>query len=76
MRKAEHGWSEGEVVLVHFDGDKMGIKQLRNAIILKGLALHHVAPVACGVSHGQEDRLVFHSGFLKSLRAPGIPVNL
>jgi len=37
--------------------------------------LHRMAPVAGGVSDGQENRFVLFCGFFKGLIAPGKPVD-
>ena len=53
-------------VLVHIGG---------HGLVLEGLPLHDVAPVAGGVADGQQDRLVLGPRLLKGLRSPGIPVD-
>ncbi len=37
--------------------------------------LHHMAPVAGGISDRQKNGFVFFAGFFKGLFAPGIPVH-
>ena len=43
--------------------------------VLEGLLLHHVAPVAGGVAHRQEDRPAGAPGLLEGLVAPRVPVD-
>ena len=44
-------------------------------LVLEGLALHDVAPMARRVADREEDRLVLAACFFESFRAPGIPVH-
>ena len=53
-------------MLVHYAG---------YLVVLKGLPLHYVAPVAGGVANAEEDGLVLLPGFLQGLLAPGVPVH-
>ncbi len=58
---------------VHFDGDEMRVEVGGDVVVLKGLALHDVAPVAGGVAGGEEDGLALGAGFGEGLLAPGQP---
>src|SRR5690348_15894776 len=53
----------------------MLVQECRDRFILKALALHHMAPVACAVANGEKDRLLFGFGFLERFLAPGEPIN-
>ena len=53
-------------VLVHVGGHRL---------VLEGLPLHDVAPVAGGVADGEQDRLVLGPRPAECLRSPGIPVD-
>jgi len=60
---------------IHLDGDEVLVEDLRHILSFERLALHHVAPVAGRVAHGQEDRLVLLPGLSERLRPPGVPVD-
>ena len=47
----------------------------RDVLVLEGLALHHVAPVAGRVADAEEDGLVLGPRAAQRLVAPGIPVD-
>ena len=53
-------------VLVHYEGD---------LVVLEGLPLHNVAPVARRVADAEEYGLVLLAGLLQGLLSPGIPVH-
>ena len=55
-----------DVVLVHYAGD---------LVVLEGLALHDVAPVAGRVADAQQDGLVLVPGPLEGLLTPRVPVH-
>jgi hypothetical protein len=65
----------GAFFAIHFDGDEIAIQQIRNPLVLKGLALHHVAPVASRITDRKEDRLVFAPRGFKRFRTPCVPVH-
>jgi hypothetical protein len=60
---------------VYFYRDEGAVQNFGDLIVLKRFALHDVAPMARGITDGEEDWLVFVTGFFKSLFAPGIPVH-
>ena len=49
----------GALLAVDLDVDEPLVHQLGDLRVAEDLSLHHVAPVACGISHREEDRLVF-----------------
>jgi len=61
---------------IHFDADKVFIEELPNFLTLKRLSLHHVAPVASGVTHREKYEFVLLPCLLKCLLAPGVPRKL
>ena len=52
-------------MLVHDGGD---------LFVLKGFALHDVAPVAGGVADAEQDRFVLHFCLVQGFLAPWVPV--
>ena len=58
---------------VDLDGDEMVVEHLGHRLILEGLALHDVAPVAGAVADAQEDGPVELAGFGQGQGAPGPP---
>ncbi|GIW06514.1 MAG: hypothetical protein KatS3mg060_1319 [Dehalococcoidia bacterium] len=60
---------------IHLDIDEQIVHQGGNLLILEGLTLHHVAPVAGRIPNGKQDRLVFLFGTSQCFVAPGIPVD-
>ena len=59
---------------VHLDGHVAFVEDSPDVVVLEGLPLHHVAPVAGGVAHREEDGLVLAASFLEGLLPPGVPV--
>ena len=51
------------------------VEQLVDSRILKGFTFHDVAPVACGVADGEEDRTIFVFRSLQRFLAPRVPVH-
>ena len=80
---AGHGLAKGHIehvevrafLAVHLDGHHDGAHERGHVLVLEGLALHDVAPVAGGVADGQEDGFVFGPGLGKGFLTPGIPVH-
>ena len=60
---------------VHLDGDEVLVEDLRHIFSFEGLALHHVTPVAGGITDRQEDGLVLLFRLLQRVFAPRIPVH-
>ena len=60
---------------VDLDADEAVVQQRGHLRILEGLVLHHVAPVAGGITDGQEHRAVQLPGALEGLVPPGVPVD-
>ena len=60
---------------IHLDRNEIAIQQPRDVRILEGLALHDVAPVAGGIAHRKEHRLVFAQRLFERLLAPRIPIH-
>ena len=65
----------GPLLPVHLDVDEGVVHHLGHHRVLEGLVGHHVAPVARGVSDGQEDGLVLATGSLEGLLSPGVPID-
>ncbi len=65
----------GPLLAVHLDGDEVLVQEPRDLQVLEGLLLHHVAPVAGGVAHREEDRAAGAPGLVEGLVAPGAPVH-
>ena len=61
---------------IHFDADEVFIEELPNFLTLKRLSLHHVAPVASGVTHREKYEFVLLPCLLKCLLTPGVPRKL
>ena len=59
---------------VHLHGHEVLVHEPRDLLVLEGLTLHDVAPVAGRVSDTQEDRLVLRPGPRQGIFAPGVPV--
>ena len=60
---------------VHLDADEMLVEERRELLVLEGLALHDMAPVAGRIADAQEDGLVLALGFGEGLVAPGKPIH-
>ena len=65
----------GALLAIDFDANKILVEDRGDLGVFKRLLLHHVAPVAGGVSDAQEDGFVFIPGLLESCFAPGIPIH-
>ena len=60
---------------VYFYRNKRPVQNLGDIVVLKRFPFHNVAPMARGITDGEEDGLVFVTGFFESLVAPRIPVH-
>ena len=60
---------------VDLDVDEEPVHQLRGLGVLEGLVGHHVAPVASGVAHRQQDRPALAGGPFQGLVTPRVPVD-
>ena len=60
---------------VDLDADEVLVHQRGDGLVLEGLVLHHVAPVAGRVADAQKDRLVFRPGLGECLLSPRVPVH-
>ena len=65
----------GPLLTIHLDVHEELVHERGDLLVLEGLALHDVAPVARRVTDGQQQGLVFGAGALEGLRAPRIPVH-
>mmetsp|Transcript_8357 Transcript_8357/g.20802 ORF Transcript_8357/g.20802 Transcript_8357/m.20802 type:complete len:385 (+) Transcript_8357:1571-2725(+) len=65
----------GPLLAVHLDRHVVLVEQRRGLAALEALALHHVAPVARGVAHRQEDGLVLLARLFKRFRPPRVPIH-
>ena len=60
---------------VYFDIDEISVHHIGDRFVLEGLALHHMAPMAGGVTDGEQDELVLLFRFRESLLAPRHPID-
>ena len=65
----------GALFAVHFDVDEEFVHHLGDFGVGEGFARHHMAPVAGGVSDGEQDRAVLAFGFGQRGGAPLAPVD-
>ena len=65
----------GPFLAVDLDVHEALVHQRRRLVVLEGLVLHHVAPVAGGVADREEHRLVLGPGLREGLLAPRVPVD-
>jgi len=65
----------GSFLAVDLDVDEGFVHQRRHLWVLEALVLHHVAPVAGGVSDREEDRFVLLRSLGKGLGSPRPPVD-
>ena len=67
------GIDVGPLLAVHLDGDEPLIECASDLLVLEGLALHHVAPMAGRIADAEEHRLAFTPRALERLVAPRVP---
>ena len=60
---------------INFDAHKMFVEKLGNFGIHERFPLHHVTPIATGVTNREKDRFVFTFCMFKRLGTPGIPLD-
>ena len=65
----------GPLFAIHLDGHETLVQDRGDALVLERFALHDVAPVAGGVTHGKEDGLVLAARFVERFRSPRIPIH-
>ena len=65
----------GPLLAIHLDRDEVLVHERGRLLVLEGLALHHVAPVARRVADREQDRAVLGPRPLQRLLAPGVPVH-
>ena len=65
----------GTLFAIDFDRHEMLVEHRRDCVGLERFVLHHVTPVAGGVSDGEKDRLVFGPRPGERLVVPGEPVD-
>ena len=65
----------GSLLAVHLDVDEQAVHHPGDGLVLETLVGHDVAPVAGGVSDGQQDGLVLALGEGEGFRVPGPPVD-
>jgi hypothetical protein len=65
----------GSLLAVDLDADEIGVHEGRGRLVLEGLALHHVAPVAGGIADRKQDRQILATRPVERLGAPRIPVH-
>src|SRR5437763_16262392 len=64
-------WS---LLAVYFDRHKILVHDGRNLLVLKGFALHDMAPVTGRVANAEQDWLVFLLSLLQSFFTPWVPI--
>jgi len=65
----------GPLLAIHLDRDEEPVHEIRDAVVLERLALHHVAPVTGRVADGEQHRLVLAARASECLLAPRVPVD-
>jgi len=65
----------GALLAVHLDRHEAVVEERGHVVVLEGLPLHDVAPVARRVPNGQEDGLVLLARFRERRVAPRAPVD-
>ena len=60
---------------VDFNIHEPRVHEGRDFFVLERLALHHVAPMAGGITDREKNRLLLPACFGKGFLAPGIPIN-
>jgi len=60
---------------VHFDRNVIAVQPFRYFFVLERLPFHDVAPVASGITDGEEDKLVLVFGSLERFFTPRIPID-
>ena len=65
----------GALLAVDLHAHELLVHQHRRALVLEGLALHHVAPVAGRIADRDEQRLVLRAGACQCRRSPWQPVD-
>jgi len=65
----------GTLLPIHLDRNVIPIENRRDGLVLEGLVLHHMAPMAGGVADAEEDQLVLAPCLLKRLFSPRIPID-
>ena len=60
---------------IDFDTDEMSIKKVRDGIVFKRFAFHHVTPMAGRVTDAQEDGSIFAARFRKGVLSPSVPIH-
>jgi hypothetical protein len=65
----------GTLLAVDLDAHEVSVQEPRHLLVLEGLLLHHVAPVAGRVADREEDRLLLAARALERRGAPRIPVD-
>src|SRR5205823_10662823 len=63
------------LLTVDLDADEALVHQRRGDVVLEGLVLHDVTPVAGRVADREQDRLVLFTRARERLLAPGVPVD-
>ena len=63
------------LLAVDLDADEVLVHERGRLVVLEGLVLHDVAPVAGRVADGQQDRLVLLARAREGLLAPRVPVD-
>ena len=65
----------GSLLPIDLDTDEPAIHEFRNGLVLKRFPFHDMAPVAGGISDGEENGTVFFFRELQRFLPPGVPVD-
>ena len=65
----------GALFTVNFDADEMLVHQRGDGLVLEGLPLHDVAPMAGRIADAEQDGFIFVFGPLQGFLSPRIPVH-
>ncbi len=65
----------GTLLAVHLDADVTCIERGGHVLVFEGFMFHDMAPVAGGVTDGEEDQLVLVLGLLEGFVVPFVPVD-
>jgi len=71
----EHRVEVGALLAVDLDGDEVGVHQRGHVRVGERLVRHHMAPMAGGVAHRQQDRTIGGPGLCQRVGIPFAPVD-
>ena len=65
----------GSFFAIDFNGDEGLVHEFSDLEVLEGFFFHDVAPVACGVTDGEEDGFMIFLGLLEGILTPWVPID-